>query len=134
MKIVFTLLLVVLVMSITIFVITTLGGSSKAYMWIFEHETYKNWEKVIENFESVKYFDHYTYPGGENAYLENYKFSVDVDGMEWMIYYWKQTKGIGVHELPNGGCLSDFDKYHGKIVKDMLCEKFDFMKEVMEQE
>jgi hypothetical protein len=134
MKIVFILLSVVLVMSLTMFVITMFGGSSKAYMWIVEREAYKNWEKVIENFESVKYSGHYTYPGGENAYLENYKFSVDVDGMEWTIYYWKQEKGIGVHGLPNGACLSDFDKYHGKIVKDMLCEKFDFMKEVMEQE
>ena len=101
------------------------GGKSKLYCRLFNKDEWFGWEKVIENFDSVRYIGHYEYDN--NPAINNRKFNLIVDGTECHIIYWDATDSISVHDFPGieSGCLCGFDKYHTNLVKNMLIEKFD---------
>ena len=98
--------------------------------YLFEHQEWVGWEKVVKNFDNIKYEEYFDAESTPN--LNNYTFSVVIDGVENRVKYWELEGTVSVHGWVNGqGCLCGFDQYHQKVVKDLLCEKFDFMKEIM---
>lgn len=104
--------------------ITDKGGENKLYCRIFNKDEWFGWEKVIENFDSVRYVGHYE--SESKPEINNRKFSLVVDGKECYINYWDAIDDISVHDFPGieSGCLCGFDKYHANLVKSMLNEKF----------
>ena len=135
MEIIFWILFALFVISTFFLVVCFNGGDSKLYLRLFERKLWKGWESVVENFDTAEYLEHYvsrTMPS-----VNNYKFIVMVDGQKRVLHYWESTGSLSVHERYDDEsqfCLCGFDKYHQKVVKSLLCEKFDFMKEVIEKE
>jgi len=127
---------VILFMGILVFmlVITTRGGKSKLYCRICEREDWRKWEAVIRDFDTTEFKGHHAY--GNNPSIDCYAFDIVVDGVKYLLYYWENEGVVSMHGglFKQGKCLSDFDQYHQKVVKKMLCEKFDFMKEVIGNE
>ena len=125
MKVFFVIMVCILVVCLFLLYITGKGGESKIYCRLFNKDEWFGWEKVIENFDSVRYIEHFeceTNPG-----INNRKFSLTVAGKECDIYYWDATDSISVHGFPGirDECLCGFDKYHSNLVKNMLIEKFE---------
>ena len=113
-----------LIVGLFLMYITGKGGESKLYCRLFNKDEWFGWEKVIENFDSVRYIEHYECDFKPT--INNRKFSVIVDGTECQIIYWDATNSVSVHGFPGteNGCLCGFDKYHSNLVKNMLIEKF----------
>ena len=124
MKAFLVIMVCILVVDLFFMYITGKGGKSKIYCRLFNKDEWFGWEKVIENFDSVRYIEHYEYD--YNPTINNRKFSLTVDGIECHIIYWDATDSISVHGFPGieSGCLCGFDKYHANLVKNMLIEKF----------
>jgi hypothetical protein len=124
MKVFLVIVAFILVVCFFFLYITGKGGESKIYCRLFNKDEWFGWEKVIENFDSVHYIEHYEYDF--NPTINNRKFSLTVDGTECQIIYWDATDSISVHDFPGveNGCLCGFDKYHANLVKNMLTEKF----------
>ena len=99
--------------------------NNKLYCRIFLSKDWNWWEKIIKKFDSVEYLCDYN--NEEEPHLENYTFIIILDEKFVHIKYWKLLKTVSVHYLPDDGCLGDFDKYHQKVIKRMLHEKFDFI-------
>ena len=138
--IIFLSILLVIYVLILIYVFFTLficqgGGGSKLYCKIYERKDWKAWEKVVQNFNNIKFNEHLVFE--EEPNLNNYKFELLIDNYIWTVKYWEITNTISVHDITGHSglpydCLSNFDKYHSNLVKKMLCEKFDFMREVVD--
>ena len=124
MKAFLVIMVCILVVDLFFMYITGKGGKSKIYCRLFNKDEWFGWEKVIENFDSVRYIEHYEYD--YNPTINNRKFSLTVDGIECHIIYWDATDSISVHHFPGieSGCLCGFDKYHANLVKNKLIEKF----------
>lgn len=135
------LMLILLIVSFVMLIICIDAASGskfggKLYMQIFEHKLWKGWEKVVENFDNIRFNQHHQF--NDCPSVNNYEFILPIGECECELKYWEWTDTVSVHYFPDGdgetGCLCDFDKYHQEVVKDLLCEKFDFMKEVMGKE
>jgi len=124
MKVFLVIMALILVVCFFLLYITGKGGESKIYCRLFNKDEWLGWEKVIENFDSVHYIEHYEYDF--NPMINNRKFSLTVDGTKCQIIYWDATDSVSVHDFPGveNGCLCGFDKYHANLVKNMLIEKF----------
>ena len=107
------------------------AGGSKFYCKVFERSSWNGWEKVIKNFDNLYFEGHHVYEDSPEANC--YAFDIEIDNVECRMNYWEKTGDVSVHYVPGieQGCLSSFDEYHQEVVKKMLCEKFDFMKEVI---
>ena len=117
------------------FVICTLGGKSKLYCRIFEQTAWFGWEKVIENFDTIRFESHSDYDYEDHPDLSNYRFSLDIDGTTCDLVYWIKDGNVSIHRFPGvENCLSSFDEYHQNIIKEMLSEKFNFIKEEIKKE
>ena len=108
------------------------AGGSKLYCKIYERKMWKAWEKVVQNFDGIKFIGHDFFE--DDPKLNNYEFELPIDDFVCRIKYWEKENVVSVHGIKHFGiendCLSNFDKYHSNLVKEMLCEKFDFMREV----
>jgi len=124
MKAFLVIMVCILIVCLFFMYITGKGGESKLYCRLFNKDEWFGWEKIIENFDSVRYVEHYECDS--NPTINNRKFSLIVDGTECHINYWDSTGNISVHDFPGAenGCLCGFDKYHANLVKNMLIEKF----------
>ena len=102
---------------------------NRRYVYIFEHRLWDGWKNVIAHFDSIKYVEYNEcsrYP-----MAENHMFTITIDGQECSLMYWIKTGEISIHDYidEKESCLTPFDKYHHEIVKKLLYEKFDFMKQ-----
>lgn len=102
---------------------------NRRYVCIFERRLWNGWKNVIAHFDSIKYIEYNEcslYP-----MAENHHFTITIDGHECCLMYWIKTGDVSVHDYidEKEHCLTSFDKYHHDIVKKLLCEKFDFMKQ-----
>ena len=109
------------------------GGDSKLYCFIFNHDEWIGWEAVVKDFDNVEFEGYYTYE--ENPALDCYAFNLSMpDGSKCNMNYWTKTNSVSVHDYPGSeNCLCTFDKYHQKVVKGLLYDKFDFMREVIDR-
>lgn len=125
MKAFLVIMMCILLVCIFFMYITGKGGESKLYCRLFNKDEWFGWEKVIENFDSVRYVEHYECDF--KPMINNRKFSLTVDGTECQIFYWDAMDIVSVHDFPGieSGCLCGFDKYHANLVKNMLIEKFE---------
>ena len=105
------------------------GGKSKLYCRFFNNEEWRGWETVIENFDTIEFEEHIVHE--ESPKIECYVFKLPGFGNNCRMNYWVKTNIVSVHGYPDPDCLCGFDQYHQKVVKDLLCEKFDFMKDVI---
>lgn len=117
--------------SIFFYVITKKGGESKVYCRLFNRSEWDGWENVIKNFDGIQFDYHHVNPDDG---IGCYRFKLVIDGTECYVYYWEDGQRVSVHDYPGVqyGCLSSFDSYHSNLMKDMLCERFDFIKEAVE--
>lgn len=125
MKFLIIFMLIWLVATIVIFY----PQGNRRYVYLFERSLWNGWKNVIDHFDTIEYSGHY-----ENSYhpeVENYNFTITIDGKPCKLIYWLYDNNVSVHDYidPKEECLSHFDEYHCKIVKNLLCEKFDFMKQ-----
>ena len=124
----YTFLTIFLIFCITAFVIFYPSGNRR-YVYLFEHSLWNGWKNVIAHFDTIEYIEYYNndYEPG----IENYSFTITIGDQKCGLRYWVLDDIVSVHNYidPKEECLSSFDKYHCKIVKDLLCEKFDFMKQ-----
>ena len=120
-----------LIVCVFIFYIIYKGGNSKLYCFIFEKEDWGAWETIVKNFDYAVFREHNAYEDRPN--LEAYLFDIITPNGNCQLIYWVNSGDVSVHDYPVVGCLSSFNKYHQKVVKGLLCEKFDFMKEVIGQ-
>lgn len=105
------------------------GGKSKLYCRLFNNEEWRGWEAVIENFDTIEFDDHYVYE--DKPFINCYVFKLNINGETCVLNYWEKTDIISVHYYSEVYCLCGFDQYHQKIVKEMLSNKFDFMRDVI---
>ena len=100
---------------------------NRRYVYLFERSLWNGWKNVIAHFDTIKYMGYYD---NDNPYVENHSFIITIGDQKCRLIYWVFEDAVSVHDYidPKEECLSDFDKYHCKMVKDLLCEKFDFMK------
>lgn len=114
-----------LVLTLPLLCITTMGGESKIYCYLFEHKDWVKWEKVIEKFDDIQYVRHDEYVS--NIHLNSYHFILPVENRTCEIVYWEDEGGISVHDFEkDGDCLCDFDEYHSGLLRDKLSEKFGY--------
>ena len=59
MKAFLVIMALILVVCLFLLYITGKGGESKIYCRLFNKDEWFGWEKVIENFDSVRYIEHY---------------------------------------------------------------------------
>ena len=117
---------ILFIISVINLIICLDGG--KIYCSIYERKTWKNWEKVIRNCNTIKYIESFNYPE-----LAGLKFSMIVDGEELKINYWTRATDypgfapcLGITNKDSSIILTKFDKYHHDIMVNILREKFDF--------
>ena len=115
-------LLSFLVVDIALLFITLLPVFKPVYMFIFEHKDWALWKKIIDNLENAKVIRYNDYDA-RRPELSNFEFSLEIDGKECIIKFWKKYDTIGVFEEDTNKCmLSDFDQYHAGIAKRKLME------------
>lgn len=104
-------------------------SGNRRYVYLFERSLWNGWKNVIAHFDTIEYIGHYN--NDDNPYVENHSFIITISDQKCRLIYWVFGDAVSVHDYidPKEECLSHFDKYHCKMVKDLLCEKFDFMKQ-----
>ena len=116
-----------------IFWITTLvifyPSGNRRYVYLFERSLWNGWKDVIAHFDTIEYIGYYNSDDIPN--IENHSFIITIGDQKCKLIYWVFDDAVSVHNYidPKEECLSHFDKYHYKMVKNLLCEKFDFMKQ-----
>ena len=104
------------------------GGKSKLYCWLFMRDDWNVWEKIIKSFDGIKFIEHNVFE--DKPWLDAYLFELLIDGEPYELIYWEKNGFVSVHggtEDTKKICLSDFDKYHNGVAKNMLRKKFDFI-------
>ena len=131
MKILFAIFLFAFFVCVVMLCVCFRGGNSKIYCFLFNHDEWKNWETIIKNFDAVTFEGHHTWKSA--PWAECYAFNIQtLDGCR--LNYWVKSNQVSAHDYPNlDDCCSSFDKHHQKVVKALLREKFDFMREVISQ-
>ena len=117
-----------LIWLVTIIVIFYPPGNRR-YVYLFEHSLWNEWKNVIAHFDTIEYVGYYN--NNDNPYIENHSFTITIGDQKCRLIYWIFDDTVSVHDYIDSKeeCLSHFDEYHCKIIKDLLCEKFDFMKQ-----
>lgn len=125
MKFLIIFMLIWLVATIVIFY----PQGNRRYVYLFERSLWNGWKNVIDHFDTIKYIGYYN--NNVHPDVENHSFTITIGDQECRLIYWVLEDTVSVHNYvdPNEDCLSHFDEYHCKIVKNLLCEKFDFMKQ-----
>lgn len=102
---------------------------NRRYVYLFERSLWNGWKNVIDHFDTIEYNGYYE--DGCDPEIENHSFTITIDGKPCRLVYWIYNNNVSVYDYidPKEECLSPFDKYHCKIVKKLLYEKFDFMKQ-----
>jgi hypothetical protein len=99
-------------------------ANNRLYCRIFEHKSWKLWEKVCKELPFAKFVEHFQYDARPG--LENYKFYIHDIGIEKPVevIYWAANSIVSVHDLSGECVLSDFDRYHSdkavEIIKGLL--------------
>lgn len=111
-----------LCVSVIVFLLTI---SNVTYCYIFDHEDWKKWGRLLQNVVGITYKCHDAYEGAPS--LENYKFSAELDGEEVEIIYWVEKGSVSVHgPYPSTECiLSGFNKYQVKRMRKILLKKIE---------
>ena len=123
------LLILMLIVCAFMLYICSKGGDSKLYCFLYNHDEWKGWETVIKNFDTVEFEGYHA--NEDHPAAECYSFDIPALG-DCHLNYWVKTNSLSAHDyLVPDGCLSTFDQYHQEVIKKLLCEKFDFMKEVI---
>lgn len=121
----FTIILIFWIATLVIFY----PSGNRRYVYLFEHSLWNGWKNVIAHFDTIKYIGYYS--NDDIPCTSNHSFTITIDDQECRLIYWILDDNVSVHYYIDSKeeCLSHFDEYHCKIVKDLLCDKFDFMKQ-----
>ena len=132
MKILLAFLIFMLIVCAFMLYICSKGGNSKLYCYLYTRDEWNGWETIIKNFDAVV-FDGY-HANEDHPEAECYSFDIPTLG-DCHLNYWVKTNSVSAHDYPKlNGCLSTFGQYHQGVVKELLCKKFDFMREIIDPE
>lgn len=123
-----TFFIIILIFWIATLVIFYPSGN-RIYVYLFEHSLWNGWKNIIAHFDTIKYIGYYS--NDDIPCVSNHSFTITIDDQKCRLIYWILDDNVSVHYYIDSKeeCLSHFDEYHCKIVKDLLCDKFDFMKQ-----